>query len=257
MIGYRIWIIAKNCFKEVIRDRLPYFLIFFALLLGIGMRLLPYLSANTQDKMLLDLGMALISIFAALIAILVGTNLINKEIEKKTILVLIPKPVSRLEFIVGKHAGLSALMALMVAAMTVIFFIFLWFAKISFPIGALIVSIIYLMIEVKLLIALSMAFGVFTSSLLATLFSLGVYLMGHISRDLVDLARISDNPGVKLITESLYLVLPDLARLDLKNEAVYGILPSLGELIGNAIYGGIYAVALLAIAVLLFSRRQF
>lgn len=249
--------IAKNCFKEVIRDRLPYFLIFFALVLGMGLRLLPYLSANTQDKMFLDLGMGLISIFAALIAILVSTNLINKEIEKKTILVLIPKPVSRLEFIVGKHAGLSSLMGLMVAAMALIFFLFLWWSNISFPIGPMVVSIIYLIIEVKLLIALGIAFGAFTSSLLATLFSLGIYLMGHISRDLVDLARISDNPGVKLITETLYLVLPDLARLDLKNEAVYGILPSLGELVSNAIYGGIYAVALLAIGVLVFSRRQF
>jgi ABC-type transport system involved in multi-copper enzyme maturation permease subunit len=100
---------------------------------------------------------------------------------------------------------------------------------------------------------------VFTSSLLATLLTFAVYLMGHFSRDLVALGNLSENPSIQRVTQALYLVLPDLSRLDLKNQAVYGsaALPVPMELLGHAAYGLLYTVLLLAIASLLFSRREF
>jgi ABC-type transport system involved in multi-copper enzyme maturation permease subunit len=101
--------------------------------------------------------------------------------------------------------------------------------------------------------------GVFTSSVLATLLSFGIYLMGNFSQDLVELGRLSRNPGFQRLTQGLYLILPDLSRLDLKNQAVYGseLLPNPLTLIANAGYGLLYTVLLLAIAILIFSRREF
>ena len=81
--------------------------------------------------------------------------------------------------------------------------------------------------------------------------------MGHFSRDLLKAGELSKNPGLERITEGIYLVLPDLSRLDLKNLAVYGILPSFADLMVNAVYGLVYTVLLLAIASLIFSQREF
>lgn len=253
----RIWSIATNGFREVIRDRILYFIGFFALLMTMAVRLLPEVAIGTHQKIFLDLGLGAIGFLGAIVAIFVGTGLINKEIEKRTVLVLIPKPISRAEFIIGKHLGLTAVLVVMLAIMTIIYLLLLTWSKVDYQTLPLIISLLYLVLELALLIALAMVFGVFTSSILATLLSFGIYLMGHISKDLLELGAISKNANIEAITQILYLILPDLERLNFRNDAVYGFLPSIEILANNAVYGILYTCLLLGISILVFSRRQF
>lgn len=253
----RIWAIAANGFREVIRDRILYFIGFFALLMAFAWRLLPEIAVGTHEKIFLDLGLAAIGLLGVIVAVFVGTGLINKEIDKKTILVLIPKPLSRAEFILGKHLGLSGVLAVMLGVMLVIYLLMLLGMKVSFQALPLIVSVFYLGLELILIAAVAIAFGVFTSSILATLMTFGVYLMGHISKDLIQLGMISKNANILAITKNIYLILPDLERLNFRNEAVYGLLPSADVLIANALYSLVYTGLLLGISILIFSRRQF
>lgn len=253
----RIWAIAANSFREVIRDRILYFIGFFALLMAFAWRLLPEIAVGTHEKIFLDLGLAAIGLLGVIVAVFVGTELINKEIDKRTILVLIPKPLSRAEFILGKHLGLSGVLAVMLGVMLVIYLLMLLGMKVSFQALPLIVSVFYLGLELILIAAVAIAFGVFTSSILATLMTFGVYLMGHISKDLIQLGIISKNPNILAITKNIYLILPDLERLNFRNEAVYGLLPSADVLIANALYSLVYTGLLLGISILIFSRRQF
>ena len=253
----RIWAIAANSFREVIRDRILYFIGFFALLMAFAWRLLPEIAVGTHQKIFLDLGLAAIGLLGVIVAVFVGTGLINKEIDKRTILVLIPKPLSRAEFILGKHLGLSGVLAVMLGVMLVIYLLMLLGMKVSFQPLPLIVSVFYLGLELILIAAVAIAFGVFTSSIIATLMTFGVYLMGHISKDLIQLGIISKNPNILAITKNIYLILPDLERLNFRNEAVYGLLPSADVLIGNALYSLVYTGLLLGISILIFSRRQF
>jgi ABC-type transport system involved in multi-copper enzyme maturation permease subunit len=253
----RIWAIASNGFREVIRDRILYLIGLFTLLLLLALRLLPEIAATTQDKIFLDVGLAAIELLSVFVAVFVGTSLINKEIEKRTVLVLIPKPVTRAEFIIGKHLGLSGVLAVLLIALTLIYLILLSFSQIEYPLVSILVSTLYLFLKLSLLIAVALLFGVFTSSILATLLTLAVYLMGNLSRDIVTVGNLSRNSNLESLTQNLYLVLPDLSRLNLKNEAVYGILPSPQTLLSNGAYGVFYTVLLLAIAILIFSRREF
>jgi ABC-type transport system involved in multi-copper enzyme maturation permease subunit len=253
----RILAIAANSFREVIRDRILYFIGFFALLMAFAWRLLPEIAVGTHEKIFLDLGLAAIGLLGVIVAVFVGTGLINQEIDKKTILVLIPKPLSRAEFILGKHLGLSGVLVVMLGVMLVIYLLMLLGMKVSFQPLPLIVSVFYLGLELILIAAVAIAFGVFTSSILATLMTFGVYLMGHISKDLIQLGIISKNPNILAITKNIYLILPDLERLNFRNEAVYGLLPSADVLIANALYSLVYTGLLLGISILIFSRRQF
>jgi len=257
MNAVRTLVITTNVFREVMRDRVLYLIGLFALFLVACLRLLPEIAAATENKILLDVGLAAMSLLGLVIAVFVGTGLINKEIEKRTVLALLAKPISRTEFIVGKHLGLSAVLAVLVATMTAIYMAILVFGRVPFPVHSILVSSLYLFLQLSLITAVAIAFGVFTSSLLATLLTFAVYFMGNFSRDLVTLGTLSKNPAIENMTRSLYLVLPDLARLDLKNQAVYGQLPSLTALLENALYGILYIVALLAIATFVFSRREF
>jgi len=104
-------------------------------------------------------------------------------------------------------------------------------------------------------------FGVLTSSLLATLLTFGVYLMGNLSQDMVRLNQLVNNHelGYSRMTDGIYLIFPDLSRLDMKNMAVYGMaaLPDRLTLLLNAGYGLVYTLGLLAIAIAIFSKREF
>ncbi len=253
----RVFTIAKNSFQEVIRDRILYFICFFSLLLILAQRILPDISGGTHEKIILDFGLGAITILSVVVAIFIGTEMINKEIEKRTLLMLIPKPISRAEIIVGKHLGLCSVLAVTIAMMMAIYLGVMSISGIAYPAHALMISAIYLLIELALIVAISLVFGVFTSSILATLLSFGVYLMGHFTHDLVELGKLSENPSIERLTTGLYLILPDLSRLDLKNDAVYGLLPTNSELFSHALYGTAYTVMLLSIAIVVFARKEF
>ena len=255
----RIFVVATNVYKEVIRDRVLYLMGLYAVFMFAAAALLPSVAANAQDKIILDLGMAGIHLLGLVVTVFVGTGLINKEIEKKTVLVLISKPISRLEFIWGKHFGLSAVLAVLLACLTAIYFGVLLLNQIEFTAGSLLLAIFYTFIELMLLTAAALLFGVFTSSLLATLLTIGVYLMGHLSQDIVALGELTESPLFQRVTSAMYLVLPDLERLNFRNEAVYGmtLFPAPPELLGHLLYGLLYTALLLTIAVFIFARRQF
>ena len=255
----RVWVIATNVFLEVIRDRILYLVALFALLMVIAIGLLPEVAAGTEDKLTLDLGLAAINIFALVVVVFVGTGLINKEIEKRTVLVLIAKPVNRQEFIIGKHLGLSALIAALLLLLTVIYISVLSVNQIAFSLASLLLAVLFMFLEMMLLTAFAILFGVFTSSLLATLLTFAMYLMGHLSRDILALGKLADNPNIQRITDATYLTLPDLTRLNLKNQAIYGLqlLPGPLELASHAAYALLYTLLLIVLSILIFSRRQF
>jgi len=147
----------------------------------------------------------------------------------------------------------------MIATMTAIYLLFLQFGNITHPTVSILIAAIFLFLQLSLITAVAIAFGVFTASLVATILTFAVYLMGNITQDLVQLGRLSRNVGIERLTQGLFLVLPDLSRLDLKNQAIYGLqaLPETTALIINAGYSLLYSAMLLAIAVFVFSRREF
>jgi ABC-type transport system involved in multi-copper enzyme maturation permease subunit len=253
----RIWAVASNVVREVLRDRILYLaLLFTVAILGAAL-LLPEVAAGAEDKILLDVGLAMIGGLGLVIAVFVGTGLLNREIEKRTVLVLMAKPINRAELILGKHLGLSIVLALLIALMTMIFLGVLSLRQVEYSLSSFIIAAVYIGVELSLLAAVAILFGVFTSSLIATLLTFAVYLMGHFSQNLVTLGNTVQTPSIQRLIQGLYLIFPDLSRFDLKNIAVYGDLPPLTTLLLNLGYGLIYGVLVLTIAILIFCRRQF
>lgn len=253
----RILTIASNAFLEIVRDRILYTLILYGAFLLLAARLLPEIAAATEAKILPDLGLAAMQILGVLLAIVVGTGLINKEILNRTIFVLVAKPVSRTEFVLGKHLGLSAVMVLMVALMTVMYYGVMVANKISVvPVELLICSGL-LCIQLSLITAIALFFGVFTSSLLAMLMTAAIYLMGISSSGMVKFSKLSQDPMIEKVAGWLYLLLPDLSRLDLKNQLVYHLIPSPIALVTSVGYGLLYTLLVLTGTSLIFSRREF
>ena len=257
MNASRILAIATNGFRETLRDRVLYFLGLVIVFLAIARRWLPEVAAGTETKMFIDLGLGTIAAGSAIATIVLGTNLINKEIDKRTVLMILSKPVSRAETIAGKHLGLWATIGTIAIGMSIAYRLILGSDGNTFPLGDFIIVIGFLLLEIGILAAAALMFGTFTNALVAVMLSLGIYLMGHSSQDLVALGKLSENPQIEAIAKNIYLILPDLSRFNLRNEAVYGLLPSGIELLNHTLYALIYIILFLAIAILIFSRRQF
>ena len=255
----RIFVLATNVFTEVVRDRILYIIAFYGIILLALEYLLPELAAATEQKMFPDFGLAAMSILGLIVAVFVGTGLIHKEVEKRTILMLIAKPVSRSEFVIGKYLGLIVVLTTLVIIMTTIFLGFLHYSKIDYSITSILMFVFFLLLQLSLITAVALVLSVFTSQLLATALTFAVYLMGNISQDLLELGRQSRNISIERLTQALYLIVPDLSRLDLKNDVIYGLqaLPNTQALIFDAGYSLLYCIMILALTILIFSQREF
>ncbi|MDX2273037.1 MAG: ABC transporter permease [Cyanobacteriota bacterium] len=253
----RVVTIARNVFRETIRDRILYLVLVFGIVMVGAVTLLPQVANRAENKIILDLGLAAINFLGLIVAVFVGTGLVNKEIEKRTVFVLIAKPMSRSEFILGKHLGLSALLSVLLLMMTAIFLGLVLLRDPTAPWLGVLWSIVFIFLELVLIVAAALMFGVFTSSILATLYTIALYLMGHFSRALLQFGSLTENSLITKFFEIMYVVLPDLERLNIKNQAVYGLLPDSGELLLNAVYSIVYTGLLLTITTVVFARRQF
>ncbi|MEO0406987.1 MAG: ABC transporter permease [Cyanobacteria bacterium P01_A01_bin.135] len=250
--------IAANLFRQAVRARVLYLVGLYALGLVAAGALLPQVAANTEDKMLLDVGLGAIALIGLAAAIFLGTSAIPTEISKRTLYVLLAKPVTPAEIVVGKHLGLSAVLGALVAAMTLIYLLQLTLSATAYHLGSLLLAAGYTWLELSLMVAVALLASLVTGPLLAVLVTLAVYLIGQLSPDLVAFSQLTDSPLTRRLMEGLYIVLPDLSRLNWRNQAVYGpeLLPEPLALVGHGLYGLLYMFVLLAIASLLLSRRE-
>jgi ABC-type transport system involved in multi-copper enzyme maturation permease subunit len=252
----KIRAIAGITFKEAKRDRILYLLFFFAALGIVASRVLAILTVGDRIKIIKDVGLASISIFGVLMAILIGTGLVYKEIDKKTIFTLLSKPLHRAEFILGKFLGLVLTLFVMTLAMTAIFLAIVYAHTLKIE-GGLLVAVAYIFLELILITAVAVLFSSFSTPILSSLFALAFYLIGHLSWGL-ELILKKMAPGLgRTLVRVLYTVLPDLENFNFKTEVVHGLPIPPGIYLSSLLYGLCYTVFILALAILVFRRRDF
>ena len=252
----RIRAIAFNTFKEAIRDRILYLLLFFAGTSILFSRILALLTVGDRVKIIKDVGLASIALFGALMAILIGTGLVYKEIDKKTIFTLMSKPLHRHEFILGKFFGLVLTLFIMLAAMSLIFLaiVFLHTLRIE---PALLVALAFIFFELILITAVAILFSSFSTPILSALFTLSFYLIGHFSWSLDALLRKLKPGPSRILGQVLYTLIPDLENFNFKTEVVHGLPLSAGMLAYSLLYGALYTVFILTLTVIVFRKRDF
>jgi Cu-processing system permease protein len=251
-----IWAIAVNTVRESLRSKLLYGLLFFAvLMIGAG-AVVATLSYVESDRILQDIGLGSVRLFGVAIAILVGINLIHREVERRTVYTILSKPLSRGEFLVGKCLGLTLTIWLQMAIMGAAF------VGVSFatgaPLGAPHLAFFFLAaIELALVVAIATFFSAFTTPVLAAFFTTGIWSVGHLSRQLRDLGASADAPSsFHYLTWLLHRVLPDLESFNLASEAAHMLPVTASDWLLPALYGAGYLTLVLFAAVAVFERRD-
>lgn len=248
--------IAINTFRESARNKIFYLLVFFGILFALSSKLISFLTLGDAMKVLKDTGLAAINFFCVLIAIFTGINLIYKEIEKKTVFNILSKPVSRDEFIVGKFLGLALTMLTALGSMAVIFFVFVALSGGGFDLGILLYFFM-LYLELLVIVAISLLFSSFTTPILSFIFTLSLYLIGHVMWTYNEFKALLSSPAMRALSEALYYLLPNLDKFNIKNEVVLGTAIDPWSVLFSVLYALVYTATLLTLTVLIFRRREF
>ena len=256
---WRITAIARNAFREAVRDRVLYNLVLFVLLLTAASIFIGELSGGQERKVIVDLGLSAMLLFGVFIAIFVGVGLVYKEIERRTIYAVFSKPVGRGEFLVGKYLGLCLTLLVNVLVMAVGVSLALLYVSHGWdPLISTIWPAVFLIyIELMLLTAIALLFSSFSSPALSALLTFFVFIIGHFSADLKGLATSMGSTSARWLFDVLYYLLPNLANYSFITPAAHGRAPSAGFVFASALYALVYIVVILAAATLVFSRRNF
>jgi ABC-type transport system involved in multi-copper enzyme maturation permease subunit len=255
----RIYAIARNAFREAVRDRVLYNLVFFVLLLIVGAIFLGELSDAQESKIIIDLGLSAMLLFGAFISIFVGVGLVYKEIERRTIYAIFAKPVGRGEFLVGKYLGLCLTLLVNVAVMGLGLSLALLYVRRGFEAPSLNIwpAILLIYVELMILTAVAILFSSFSSPALSALLTFFVFIIGHFSADLKTFASSMGTASAKYLFSALFYVLPNLSNYSYITPAAHGQAPSPAMVFASLTYAILYISVLLAAATLIFNRRNF
>ena len=280
--------IAKNTFRECIRDRILYVIAFFAAVMMLAGLAIGWISIGDQLQVVQDLSLAVLSFFGALMAVFVGTGLIYKEIDKRTIYTILSKPVRRWQFLLGKYLGLLAVLGLAMAGMLAASLLFVVYAAYTQPYaeiadwtgrvnwGWYAMAVAMLFFELMVVVALAMLFSSVASPILSAIFTFTAYLVGQVSAT-INYMITTFKPLAETETSSemltgfassaywllrpfstfIYYVLPDLRHFQLRNQVVLGPAPTWAQVTTGMAYGIGYAAAVILLTVLIFDRKRF
>ena len=186
--------IAVNVFRESVRDKVLYNLVLFAILMIGASYLLGQLTAGQDVKIIKDLGLAATSVFGLFIAVFIGIGLVSKEVERRSVYSLLPKPIHRYQLVLGKYAGLALTLAVNISVMTARLLRGArctrhgesirrlkraWDAPALDP--ALLKAIGLIFVELLLVTAIAIFFSTFSTPILSAALTFGLFVVGHFS----------------------------------------------------------------------------
>jgi len=247
--------IARNTFREALRDRVLYLFLGFATVLLVSSKLFGLLTVGDEGKVIKDFGLAGIQLFTMLIAVMMSVLLISREVDSRTVYNILAKPVRRWQFLIGKYLGLLVTVALnlvlMVAILLAVTVVYLG----DFDPGLLFAAAMTLL-EMALLTAFATLFAVLTRPMLGTVFTLAVFVIGHVSQDLWQLTRHVDSGLTRPLIAALYYLLPNLERFNFKTEVVHHLGISQHAVLLTVVYGVAYTAMVLVLACARFSSKD-
>lgn len=254
-----ITLVARNTFRESVRDRVLYNLIFFALLMTGSSLVIGGLAVGDLPKVIVDIGLSAMRFFGMLIAIFIGIQLVYKEIDRRTVYSLLSKRLRRSEMILGKFGGLCLTLAVNSAVMLVgvIACVFLVQGGYARQAAAAVPASYLIFLELVVTTAIALMFSTVSSPALAALFTFLLYVAGNFASNMKLVADTIETPALGPILTALYYLIPNLSNFTAIAAASHGDAFPATRLLAATAYCALYCAFVLAIAVAVFERRDF
>jgi ABC-type transport system involved in multi-copper enzyme maturation permease subunit len=254
----RVGVVALNTFREAVRDRVLYNLVFFALVMIAASILVGQISIGIEEMVIVTLGLTAISVIGLLIAVFIGVGLVSKEMDKRTLYALLAKPVHRWEFLLGKFGGLVLTLAVNTIAMAIGLFLVMSLIKSSGEHleGSVLVAVYFIVLKLALVVALALLFSCYTTPLLSILSTAGLYIAGLFVMEMRTFQNGSLSPALGTLLRWLSYVLPNFENFDVMAAAAHGRTIPAALIAQNTAYAALDCAVVLAAAAAIFTRRN-
>jgi ABC-type transport system involved in multi-copper enzyme maturation permease subunit len=249
-------LVARNTFREVVRDRVLMGLVIGGLVLLLVTRLASPLAMGEGLRLTVDLGLSSISWLGLLVVLTVGTALVSKEIDRKTIFNLLSRPLPRPLYLIGKWLGLTGALAAVAAILGAALWLMLVVLGRAAYAGSIAEAVFLATLELAVINSLAVMFSALSTPLLSALYTLGFFLGGQWCADLRHLA--SRCPGsLRTLLEGAANVMPNLPLFNMRTLAASGEVTSATHLAIASVYALLYCGCVLSLASAAFESRDF
>jgi ABC-type transport system involved in multi-copper enzyme maturation permease subunit len=254
----RVAVVALNTFREAVRDRVLYNLVFFALLMIAAAILVGQISVGIEQEVILTLGLSAISVIGLLIAVFIGVGLVSKEMDKRTLYALLAKPLYRWQFLLGKFFGLLLTLFVNLIAMSVGLFAAMLYVKRSLirSDAEILIAVYFILLKLALVVALALLFSCYTTQLLSILFTAGLYVSGLFVKEMRTMHNEMTSQALTVFLRWLSYALPNFENFDVMGAAAHGRAIPGSLVLQNTGYALLYCAIVLALASAVFSRKN-
>ncbi|MSN26211.1 MAG: ABC transporter permease subunit [Geobacter sp.] len=266
-----LWPIAIITFKEGIRNRSIYGISLLALLMLLANFVISGMVAQEVSKVAVDIALSAISFSGLLLVLFVGINLMAKDLDRKTIYMVMAKPISRSQYLIGKYIGVILLITVCMSLLSFFAAVSLLLIKFGHPtffqrFSWLMVGLSFFFTTLMLILvaALSFLFSSFTStSFLTFILTIISYIIGMSLNDVKALVEAPQSVGITVspvtvkIVQAAYYVFPNLSLFDIKLQAAHGLPVPVTYVIGIVAYTMVYSVIVMTMACLIFRKKEF
>jgi len=250
--------VARVTFQEILRDKVLYnTVVISGLLFGVGV-LASKLTFIRPDRVVLDFGLTAIAISNGFLAILIGSGMLAREFERRTILVALTKPITRIQFLLGKFVGLGGVLVLNSLLLSAGYLLVL---RVLSEGGAIFSStlgwaLLLLGVQSLVLAALAVFFSSFSTASLAVMMTFGTYVIGINCSQIRMLALKQDSAIVQGVLQFVASSIPNFEHFNLGLKVTYG-LPILPQFIlTSLVYGSTWILLLMLFSGVLLERRE-
>ena len=262
MIG-RVFAIALNTFRWSIRHRFVVAAVVVATAVMMFALVLGEMSLHQEQRVAVDVGLGGVSFFGWIAAIVLGVLLLYTEIQRRTIHTMLSKPIERHELLLGRYAGMAASLTLLLLICTVSMIILFRLRDVPFT-GTTVKALVLIWVEVLVVAAIAALFSSFSSPVLSGVFTLGIFIVGRLTPDLRAAVDQAESPVIRAVCRFALHLAPDLHLFQISGGTVDGVPVSVhasfvdwSYVLAAAGHGALYVALSLALAVVIFARRDF
>lgn len=255
MIVQNIKTISYYTFKELFKSKILLNVFFVGLVMMVVTYVATEFTYGVPERVALDFGLGMLSISSIAISLFLGVGLLSKEIDSRTVYMIISRPVPRYAFIVGKIFGLLGIQLLnvvMLAGMTIASTTLLG-GNLDSLLGWV---ILFIFVESILVLLVVVLISLLANNILSVLFSTIVLLLGHAIKETQDIMFVKNRPFLQILLEIYHFILPAFHKLNLKDFVIYQKSLPLSFLLPNLAYGVLYSSALMVFIIVIFNRKN-
>jgi len=255
MTYQKVKIVAYYTFKEILKSKILINVFFVGLILMLLTYVATEFTYGVPERVALDFGLGMLSLSSIGISLFLGVNLLSKEIDSRTVYMVVSRPVPRFAFILGKIIGLIGIQFVNV------FLLSTMIVSVTYLLGGAITPLVwwsigFTFLESILLLLVVLLMSLLANNILSTLISVVVLLLGHAVKETQNVGFVQNNPFIKTILEVYHFFLPGFYKLNLKDYILYKVTLPVDYLMSSLSYGLSYSVFLLMVIIYLFNKKN-